>query len=185
MKLRSALNNGFLFLGIGSIFIGMLRGGDNVDFVGILPLVIFFIFFRIKMWLDDAVYFSREKRKNALFDLGVIFAIVAWCLWAVAGYTITTPATSYLILMWALLVLVAWILADALHNKCFAENRKYFILLNLIYTAVLWVMSTDTVILPFPKTALGWLLVAGTLIDFLFHGSLKNFEEEFDERKQY
>ena len=177
MKLRSALNNGFLSLGLGSIFAGLLRAPAGFDFLHILPLVIFFIFFRIKMWLDDAVYFNTTVRKNRWFDLGVLVAITAWCLWAAAGYTISDPGTSYSALMWSVIAMSIWILSDAAHGRAFGKDRKYFIMLNAIYAAILWAMNTESVSLPFPKNNLAWVLVAGTIVDFLFHGSLENFKE--------
>lgn len=65
MKLRSALNNGFLFLSLGAIFVGLFKV-DQIDIVKFAPFLLFFVFFRNKMWLNDIFYFHNTKR-NGIF----------------------------------------------------------------------------------------------------------------------
>lgn len=177
MKTRSALNNAFLSLGIGSIFAGLLKAPPEFDVRATLPLVSFFVFFRIKIWLDDSKYLATEVRTNVLFDIGIVLGVIAWCLWAAAGYTISSPDMSYRFLMYSLISLSCWILVGALHAKAFASENRTFLLLNLFYIGVLWLMSTSSVVMPFSKNLLAWVLVIGTLLDLALFGSFKHLEE--------
>jgi hypothetical protein len=59
MNMPSALNNGFLFLALGAVFVGLVKL-ENFRIREFAPFLLFFVFFRIKMWLDDADYFSQE-----------------------------------------------------------------------------------------------------------------------------
>jgi hypothetical protein len=177
MKLRSALNNGFLFLSLGAIFVGLVKV-QQFEIFKFAPFLLFFVFFRIKMWLDDTVYFHNTKRKTIFFDLGLVSAIIAWSLWAIAGYTIGDTQQSYTFTMWAIVVLSIWIVLDAIDQGSFGEGRPFFFIINLVYVAVLWFLTCKECSVPFDKGLLAYILVAGTVLDFLFNGSLKHFKEE-------
>lgn len=177
MKLRSALNNGFLFLSLGTVFVGLVKV-EHFDIFKFAPFLLFFVFFRIKMWLDDSVYFHRTKRKGIIFDLGVLMAIIAWSLWAIAGYSIGDTQLSYKLIMWAIMILSIWIILDAIDQRSFGDGRSLFFIINLIYIAVLWFLTCDECSVPFDKSFLAYVLIAGTVIDFLFNSSLKHFVEQ-------
>jgi len=182
MNLRSALNNGFYFLGLGAIFIGLTK----VDDIKSLPLwlfLCFFVFFRTKMWLDDAHHFSTFDDKNAtpkqkwLFKIGVTIAIVAWSLWAIAGYSLSDLDSSYFYILISIAILTAWILIAALISRGFGDHGGMWLVINILYMGVLLLLICDSCVLPFEKQNLVWVLVAGTVLDFLLSGSLEHFKE--------
>jgi hypothetical protein len=131
------------------------------------------------MWLDDGEYFVKTKARNTfLFNVGLGCAIVAWSLWAIAGYTIKDTDQSYSILIYSIAFLTLWILCDAADNRSFREGRPLFLLLNLLYIGVLSLMICDRCSLPFDKKYLTYLLLLGAALDFFFSGSLKQFKED-------
>lgn len=177
MNLRSALNNGFLFLSLGAVFVGLLKV-ENFDIIKFTPFLFFFVFFRVKVWLDDAEYFYATKRRNIWFDLGLVCAIIAWSLWGLAGYSIADFLLSYRLTMWAIVFLTIWIFLDAIHQKNFKEHRPRFIMTNALYIGALLIMTCESCSLGFPKEYLSYVLLCGTIVDFLFTGSLKKFQEK-------
>jgi len=177
VKVRSALNNAFLSIALGAIFVGLVKI-DHFQIRDFASFLLFFVFFRIKMWMDDAVYFQKTVRKSIFFDLGIVLAIIAWSLWAIAGYTIKDTQQSYEYTMWSIIFLTLWILCDAIDQGNFGEGRPLFIILNLVYIAVLLFLTCDKCSLPFAKEHLVYILVGGTVLDFLFTGSLKNFRDD-------
>jgi hypothetical protein len=176
MKMRSALNNEFLFFTLTSIIVGLVTI-DQFDIVAYAPLLIFYVFFRIKIWLDDAIYFQQVKRKNYLFDFGIVLLIIGWFLYAIAGYLIKDINRSFAYLMWAIVVLTLWMVIDAIHQKEIYNSRRLSFILNLVYIGILFLITSPTIILTFDKKYLVYILVAGTIVDFIFTGSLKNFVE--------
>lgn len=183
MKLRSALNNGFLFLGIGATFIGLTKANDNqIRSVEFWAFLLFFVFFRIKMWLDDAHHFhtfnGATNKEKWLFNAGVVFAIIAWSLWAIAGYSVAKLHESYFYALLSIILLTLWIIIAAIARKGFDENGKIWLLFNFIYICVLFFIICNSCTLPFTKGWLIGILVIGTIIDFLFSGSLDHFKEE-------
>ena len=183
MKLRSALNNGFLFLGLGATFIGLTKAdASQIGSLELWAFLLFFIFFRIKMWLDDAHHFHTSNpttnKDKWLFKSGVVVAVVAWSLWAIAGYSVANLHESYYYAVLSIVLLTIWIVIAAIARKGFGENGKTWLLFNAIYIAVLLLIICNKCNLPFDKGWLIGILVIGTIIDFLFSGSLEHFKEE-------
>jgi hypothetical protein len=182
MNLRSALNNGFLFLAIGATFIGLTKADDSkLSSVAFWAFLIFFVFFRIKMWLDDAHHFHTVKtntgKEKWLFRVGVVVAIVAWSLWAMAGYSIANLGVSYFYVLLSIALLTVWVIIAAISKKGFGENGKLWLLFNFIYMAVIALIICSNCNLPLDKNWLIGILVLGTVIDFLFSNSLDHFKE--------
>ncbi len=182
MNLRSALNNGFFFLGLGAIFIGLTKVAD----INSLPLwlfLTFFVFFRAKMWLDDAHHFFSFNEKKAttkqkwLFNIGVVIAIFAWSLWAIAGYSLSNLTDSYFYILLSISLLTIWIIIAAVANWGFGEHGGMWLFINILYIGVLLLLLCDSCVLPFDKQKLVWVLVIGTIFDFLISGSLDHFKE--------
>ena len=184
MNLRSALNNGFLFLAIGATFVGLInikgeQPPTSIDFWG---FVVFFVFFRIKMWLDDAHYFRAAVTKTSnekwLFRIGVVVAICAWSLWAMAGYSIFDLNKSYFYVLLSLGLLMTWVIIAAIARKGFEEKDMLWLLFNFIYMAVIGLIYCSKCNLSFDKNWLIGILVLGTVLDFVFSSSLDHFKEE-------
>ena len=183
MKLRSALNNGFLFLGIGATFVGLTKASnDQIGSVEFWAFLLFFVFFRVKMWLDDAHHFHTFKGttdgEKWLFKIGVVVAIIAWSLWAVAGYSVANLHDSYFYSLLSIALLTIWILIAAVAQRGFGENGKIWLLFNFIYIGVLLLIICTSCKLPLSEGWLIGILVIGTILDFLFSGSLEHFKEE-------
>ncbi len=182
MNLRSALNNGFYFLGLGAIFIGLTKVQD-IEHVPLWLFLCFFVFFRTKMWLDDAHHFSSfddstaTNKQKWLFKIGVVVAIVAWSLWAIAGYSLSNLDNSYFYILISIALLTVWILIAALANWSFGDHGGMWFFVNILYMAVLSLLLCKSCTLPFDKQYLVWILVSGTVLDFLISGSLEHFKE--------
>lgn len=170
------MNNGFLFLSLGALFIGFTKINDP-DLLGSVPFIFFFVLFRVKMWLDDAVYFSETQRQSWWFDLGVILAIFAWSSWAIAGYTIFDQSKSSGYLISSIFLLTLWILTAAAHRGKFSEHGGMHIFVNFLYMGVLLLMTCDSCRLPVGRITLSLVLVVGTIMDVLITGSMKKFVE--------
>ena len=182
MNLRSALNNGFYFLGLGAIFIGLTKV-QNIESLPLWLFLCFFVFFRTKMWLDDAHHFSSFNESTAttkqkwLFNIGVVFAIVAWSLWAIAGYSLSNLENSYFYILISIALLTAWIFIASLINWSFGNHGGMWIFINILYIGTLLLLLCESCVLPFDKQSLVWVLVVGTVLDFLISGSLEHFKE--------
>lgn len=182
MNRRSALNNGFYFLALGAIFIGLTKV-ENIESLPLWLFLCFFVFFRTKMWLDDAHHFSSFDEKSAsqkqkwLFKIGLVIAIIAWSLWAIAGYSLSNLSSSYFYILISIVLLTAWILVSALANWDFGDHGGMWVFVNVLYIFVLILLLCESCIFPFDKQNLVWLLVLGTVLDFLISGSLEHFTE--------
>lgn len=182
MKLRSALNNGFYFLGLGAVFIGLTKV-EQINSLQLWLFLLFFVFFRTKMWLDDAHHFAGFDESTAnikqkwLFNIGVVIAIIAWSLWAIAGYSLSNLQASYFYVLLSITLLTLWILVAAIANKGFGEHGGMWFFINILYIGVLLLFLCEGCRLPFDKGLLVWVLVLGTIMDLLLSGSLEHFKE--------
>ncbi len=180
MRMRSDLNNEFLFFTLTSIIVGLVTI-PQFDLVDYAPLLIFYVFFRVKIWLDDGLYFHQVIRKNYLFDIGIVLLMIGWLLYALAGYLVADVNRSFKYLMWAIVILTLWIVIDAIHEWKISYTRMFQFFINLSYIVILFLITNQAIIFPFNKEYLVYILVAGTIVDFIFTGSLKNFVEDFNQ----
>jgi len=160
------LNNG----GSALIFAGVLAGawkliGDSdvtwnfvVEHADSVFLMVFIIFFRIKMHLDDHEYF--ENFGNIISNhkyWSLMVAVAVWFLMAFAAGTIKYPETSANILAIAFAICTIWI---AVHLMDISESKKAspelsimpslrhkWIMINMAYIVLLILYSLDADIL--------------------------------------
>lgn len=151
---------------------GLVALPDNFDYRPAIPLAIFMVFFRVKMWLDDAVYLRTTPRRNAWFDIGIVAAVVAWSFWGLAGYLLGKPHASYECLAYAMVALTVWNIAAWAHAG--RVSGIPYMSFNLVYIVLLFVLSREATEMPsVPRPIFAWLLVFAVAADFVRHGSLK------------
>jgi hypothetical protein len=129
------------------------------------------VLLRVKMWIDDAVYFRNTQRTNGWFDVGIVAAVVAWCCWGLAGYLLGKPHASYQCLAYAMVALTAWNVAAWMHAGRVAGIQ--YMVFNLIYLVILLALSQETTeVFGIPRLVVAWALVLAVAADCFVHRSL-------------
>jgi hypothetical protein len=151
------LNNG----GSALIFAGVLAGawkliGDSdvtwnlvVEHADSIFLMVFIIFCRIKMHLDDHEYF--ENFDNIISNhkyWSLMVAVAVWFLMAFAAGTIKYPETSANILAIAFAICTVWIAVHLMSPAPVMPSLRHkWIIINMAYIVLLILYALDADIL--------------------------------------
>jgi hypothetical protein len=146
-------------------------------FVRICLFSIFFIFLRLKMFLDDHVYFeSKATFDSGHFRIGIVLAILSWVLMAVAAFHITSLHSSAFLLLLALAVSTLWVVADALRTGAYRE-QYFWIAGNALYMAglafLLWWSPTNDRSIDW-RTVMIFVLLGVLLTDWILSKPWQN-----------
>jgi len=105
-----------------------------------IPEYLFFtaiIAFRVKLYLDDEVFFlSKAEFLTRHFKIGMIFAVASWILIILSALSIATLDNAYLFFLFAVAASTLWIVAEAFRIGAYRE-QNIWVGKNAIYMAIL------------------------------------------------
>lgn len=150
MIFAAILGGCYKLLGDSDITIKMLL--DNADSVF---LIVFLIFYRLKMHFDDTEYFKHFDEDLSKYKyLGLLAAVLIWFLLAFSGFLVRYPETSCQILALSFILSTIWI---ALHlieiskerNQSialkFVQNLRHkWIIVNMLYISLLELYAQES-----------------------------------------
>lgn len=133
MKTPQGLNNAMFSLNIGAIVLG-LKGFIDFSRPVSIAYILFFILFRIKMYLDASYFLEDETPDNRPYkQLGYTLAIFSWIAYAYSGYQLyDNPDVGYKFFIIALIPSTCWIILILLKNGLDWLHGIWFIA-NIIY----------------------------------------------------
>jgi len=144
---------------------------DNIWFdnnlFDIISFTLFFIGFRIKIFLDDILFFKEADFSKNRFKLSFIYTILIWFLWILSAMFVNK-------LYYVMNLLIAiYLLSIPLIIIQYCENLKFkylmWIGLNVIYVILLYLAILDDL----PKSMCFGLLFLSNLIDMFCSDSFE------------
>ncbi|MDF2178901.1 hypothetical protein P2G88_11635 [Aliiglaciecola sp. CAU 1673] len=128
------LSWGAFMIFLGALFYGVRDLGTPILALGAkLYLYLAFIFFlRFKMALDDHFYFGVTAMKRWQSVSGFFVGVLSWFFYIFAGYSLSSIADSYLLLLLAMAVSTLWIVVTAIKDGFYRE-QKIWLATNAIY----------------------------------------------------
>jgi hypothetical protein len=95
----------------------------TVSFISTYLFLVFFVFFRFKVFLDDAFFFETKANfRSKRFNIGFTLAIVSWGLMIYAVFCIPTLHTAYLLTLTAIGVSAIWIVAEGSQDRFYRTD---------------------------------------------------------------
>lgn len=179
MNIAQTINTGFLILSASAVLFGFVRMEVPLQDVPATTwlFVVFYIFLRFKVFLDDHNYFGSADRRSWHFKVGFILALVSWLAWSLSGYMLRELSDAYFILGAALTISTIWIIADALRAGACTE-QYYWIGTNAIYIILLWVLyDRSQIVDDWVSWAVGGILLVMVIVDFVISKSFRHLEE--------
>ena len=160
----------FLSMSLVSLAGGMLR----IENFGIPTwlFIIFFILFRIKMYLDDVLYFKDVDTKDWQFKYGFFFGIFSWFFWIASAVHLAELDKAFLFVLIAFVLSTIWILIAGFAEK-FKKQHKVWLLTNSLY--ILFTLLTIAKLIKIHISAP--ILLCICLVDLWKSGSFKALEE--------
>lgn len=133
MKTPQGLNNAMFSLNIGAIVLG-LKGFIDFSRPISIAYILFFILFRIKMYLDASYFLEDETPDNRPYkQLGYTLAIFSWIAYAYSGYQLyDNPDVGYKFFILALIPSTLWIALILIKNGI-DWLHGIWLLANLVY----------------------------------------------------